>query len=249
MSWFVDAFGSWYHIVYAHRSDAEAEQLLATLARLRPLEGARWLDVGCGPGRHLRQIARAGAEPTGLDLSPELLAEARRVRGDDGGVWPLVRGDMRSLPFRGGHFDVATSLFTSFGYFPDEADDLRALREAARVLRPGGVHVLDFLNRDAVLAHPKPEGIRESGGYWIHERRRIEDGRRVVKDVAVRAEPEGDALAEYQERVTLYEEGELRRLLAAAGLAVREVFGGYDGAPWDPRSSSRLILLSERESE
>lgn len=246
MAWYTEAFGSWYGVVYPHRNRAEAARLAATLNDLHPLAGVRLLDVGCGPGRHLSALAGLGARPHGLDLSPELLAEARRVRAEDAGAWPLVRGDMRSLPFGRGSFGAVTSLFTSFGYFGPE-DDRRVLDEAARVLAPGGLHVLDFLNRRQALEHPNPVTSRRSGAYRVDEARRIEGGRQVVKEVVIRPGEGGDPLASYEERVTLYDEVELGELLAAAGLRPFRALGDYEGGAFDPASSPRLVILSKRE--
>jgi len=247
LAWFVDAFGSWYPVVYPHRDAAEAARLVDTLSAAVTLSGARILDVGCGTGRHLEQVAATGARPVGVDLSAELLRRARAVRADAGGAWRLVRADMRRLPIAEGTMDGATSLFTSFGYF-DPSGDRAAVAEASRVLRPGGFHVLDFLNREAVLAHPKPETERRSGEWRIREWRRIEDGRRVVKRVQVSPAAGGAAVADYEERVTLYGRDELVQLLGAAGLAVREIWGDYGGASYDPDRSPRLVLLSVKES-
>jgi ubiquinone/menaquinone biosynthesis C-methylase UbiE len=139
-----------------------------------------------------------------------------------------------------------TSLFTSFGYFgPD--DDRRALAEAARVLAPGGLHVLDFLNRRQALEHPTPVTSRRSGEYRVDEARRIEDGRRVVKEVVIRPAAGGDPLARYEERVTLYGEEELREQLASVGLSVFRTLGDYEGAAFSPAHSPRLLVLSLRE--
>lgn len=246
MSWVREAFGRWYLTVYPHRDEAEAERLVATLAGARPLADVRLLDIGCGPGRHLPAFARAGARPFGLDLSADLLGEARRVRAEAGGRWPLIRADMRALPVAAAAVDAVTSLFTSFGYF-GEADDRRALAEAARVLRPGGYHVLDFLNRDGVLRHPTPRTERRSGGWKIREDRRIEQDRRVVKRVVVSPAAGGSPVADYEERVTLYGSEELRGLLRAVGLAPEREWGEYDGSPFDAARSSRLVILSRRE--
>ena len=206
------------------------------------LAGARILDVGCGTGRHLPRIRERGGEPVGLDLSPSLLAEAART-----GV-PLVRGDMRALPFAEGRFDGLTSLFTSFGYFSRD-EDRTVVREAVRVLRPGGFHVLDFLNRDRVLAHPNPESERESGGWRIRERRRIEDegGGRVVKRVTVLGESSAEPVVDYEERVNLWGAAELTELLRESGLRVLREWGEYDGAPFDSQASSRHVWLSVKE--
>lgn len=247
MSWVNEAFGRWYLTVYPHRDGAEAERLVRTLDGVRSLEGARLLDVGCGPGRHLPAFARAKARPLGLDLSADLLREAVRVRGEAQGRWPLVRADMRALPVAAGRFDVVTSLFTSFGYFRED-EDARVLAEAARVLRPGGYHVLDFLNRDRVLGHPSPRTERRSGPWAIREDRRIEAGRRVVKRVVVSPAEGGAAVADYEERVTLYRPSELRGLLAGHGLSPVRECGEYDGAAFDAASSSRFLVISRREA-
>lgn len=245
MSWVVDAFGSWYLEIYPHRDDAEAARLVGTLAREWPLAGRWVLDVGCDPGRHLVPLRDAGAQPFGLDLSPQLLTEARRVRTAAGGDWPLVRADMRSLPFRDRSFEGVTSLFTSFGYFGEE-EDRRVLAEGARVLAPGGFHLLDFLNPERVAAHPSPETERSAGAWRIRERRRIEDGRRVVKRVTVRPASGGEPVADYEERVMLYGADEVHAMLREAGLEVVRDWGEYDGARFDARTSSRHVFLSRR---
>ena len=248
MSWVTEAFGEWYPIVYPHRDENEARALVETLGVVVSLSGERLLDVGCGPGRHLVRFRRAGARPFGIDLSPELLRQARAFRDETGGDWPLVRGDMRRLPWRSGAFGGALSLFTSFGYFEEE-EDRRTLGEAARVVRPGGFHVLDFLNREKVLAHPKPEGERSSGGYRILERRRVVGGdRRIVKRVVIESEG-GETVADYEERVNLYGPDELRGLLESAGLRPAHEWGEYDGSPFDAGTSSRHVFVSFREKE
>jgi SAM-dependent methyltransferase len=94
------------------------------------------LDVGCGSGLALRLAADRGATVTGLDASAALLEHARRrVPGA-----PLVQGELEELPFEDAAFDAVTG-FNSFQY---AARPAVALREAARVLAPGG-HVL-YLN-------------------------------------------------------------------------------------------------------
>lgn len=250
MSWVVDAFGPWYPIVYPHRDQAEADRWIAELDDVVRWAGRRVLDVGCGAGRHLMPLHRRGAHPVGLDYSPTLLGLAAAARTGAGGGWPLLRGDMRALPFAGASFDVVGSFFTSFGYFGAEEDRL-VVAEAARVLRPGGFHVLDYLNRAQVLAHPMRTGERTQGGFVVREAKRLEDGGRlVVKDVSIRRSGTDDgALAAYQERVTLYRAEEVQSFLEVARLRAEHVFGGYDRSPFDEEASARRIVVSRKEGE
>ena len=107
--------------------------------RRRPL---RILDVGCGTGRTLAQIAAAlpGHQYFGVDLSPFYLAEARSTLADVPEV-SLVVENAEQLPFRDGYFDVVTSTFL-LHELPRRARR-RAIAEMARVLAPGGRLVIE----------------------------------------------------------------------------------------------------------
>ncbi len=95
--------------------------------------GTRVLDVGCGSGLTLVLAAGRGAIPSGLDISPGLLGIARdRLPAAD-----LREGDMETLPFGDSSFDAVTGV----NAFQFAGDPRRALREAARVTRPGGLVV------------------------------------------------------------------------------------------------------------
>jgi SAM-dependent methyltransferase len=101
------------------------------LAQLKIGPGTRLLDIGCGSGYAARMAAALGATVTGIDITPELLAIAReRVPGAD-----FRAGGMDDLPFADGSFDAAVG----FNAFPFADDPARAVAEAARVVRPGGL--------------------------------------------------------------------------------------------------------------
>jgi SAM-dependent methyltransferase len=93
---------------------------------------SRVIDVGCGDGRHIAEAARRGCFAVGLDYDAGELRKARErigaLRVD------LVLGDASRLPFRDGAFDAAICTET-LEHLPDDAS---AMREIARVLRPGG---------------------------------------------------------------------------------------------------------------
>jgi SAM-dependent methyltransferase len=116
---------------WADLAEAHNQPLFeAVLGAARVGRGTAVLDVGCGSGLTLALAARRGARPAGLDISTGLLGIAReRLPGAD-----LREGDMESLPFGDASFDAVTGV----NAFQFAGDPRRALREAARVARPGG---------------------------------------------------------------------------------------------------------------
>ena len=233
--WFERWFGEEYLNVYLHRDGEEAERLVALLAgRGWVAAGARVLDLACGGGRHTEALRRLGARVTGLDLSASLLHAALR-RGGGG----YVRGDMRSLPFADGAFDVVLNLFTSFGYFVKDGEHQRVLRAVTRVLPRGGRFVLDYLNAPAVRTSLVAHDERAYGDAVVVQDRAISaDGRFVEKSIHL-----GDHGRSYHERVRLYERGELERMVREVGLRPVEALGDYDGGPHGP-GSPRVILTA-----
>jgi SAM-dependent methyltransferase len=152
MEWYESLFDERYLTFYeelfdtsvAARDVAFAEQALATSP------GARWLELGCGFGRHAVEIARRGYEVVGLDRSTSMLRLGARL-ADEAGV--TVRWEPRDLRDTSGlgPFDVCTCLYTAWGYFDDRENEaaLRAVREA---LRQGGLLMLDVTNPIPLLA-------------------------------------------------------------------------------------------------
>jgi len=112
--------------------------------------GSRLLDVGCGTGHHLARYRRLGFEVVGVDGSADMLAHARAANPDV----PLQRADLQNLPFSDASFDVVLSIEV-LRYLPEPA---LALREMARVLRPGGI----------VVATAAP--LLNLNGYWLVNR-------------------------------------------------------------------------------
>jgi SAM-dependent methyltransferase len=236
--WFEQWFGEEYHTLYPHRDSEDARLAVELVQRIAPGKpGERVLDLACGAGRHAAELERAGAWVVGLDLSAAMLHRARsRTRA------PLVRADMRRLPFRAASFDLAVNLFTSFGYFRDDGEHGLVVRQVAEALVPGGHFILDYLNAHQVrrTLRRDTEEVAESPTAVRVRRRFSEEGRYVVKEIELR-----DEGRVFQERVRLFTMEDLTALLEASGFHVCERFGDYDGRPF-ASDSPRAILLAER---
>lgn len=225
-SWFKRAFGELYPVVYAHRTvEAARPEAEFAASALHVRDSDALLDIGCGSGRHLVHLSNRCTRCTGLDYSADLLAEARSRLARE--VF-LVRADMRSIPL-GCAFDVVVNFFTSFGYFFAEEDNMRVIRELARVLKPGGRFFVDYLNPAYARATLQPSTIRASEGFEIQETRWIDSAlRRVNKSTRVLRN--GNEVERLSESVRLYEPEEFAAMLHGAGLSVRDRFGDYSGA-------------------
>ncbi|MCE5228503.1 class I SAM-dependent methyltransferase [bacterium] len=256
--WFRRAFDDQYADLYAHRNLIEAARAVRLLHRVLRLEAdMAVLDLCCGPGRHLHFLGRGVRRAVGLDLSPALLRRAAlHWRADDieseEGLGPsrrramLVRADMRRLPLADASFDRVVNLFTSFGYFMDDADNHFVLEEISRVLRTGGMLAIDLMNREALLANLVPFSERlMAGKRRLVERRRWDHPtRRIVKEIEL-FDTDGSA-ERWHESVRVYDPAELESMLRAAGLEPADRFGDYDGSPWAPESP-RLLVIARKQ--
>ncbi|MBI3553462.1 MAG: class I SAM-dependent methyltransferase [Elusimicrobia bacterium] len=224
---------------------AQAPREAAFVARaLRLSRGQRVLDLCCGTGRHSFELARRGVSVTGVDATPAYLAEARaRLKGRNNPAFVL--GDMRKLPF-GEEFDAVINLWTSFGYFEDPADDLRALKGAFRALKPGGLFLIDLVDADWNRRHAQAKSwFRRSDGTLVLEELKLREGRDpgLSNTWTVLAPDRAPERASFFVRG--YDRPRLCSLLRRAGFRVGKVWGGLDGAA-HRAGSRRLVVLARR---
>jgi SAM-dependent methyltransferase len=198
------------------------------------LSPGRWLDVGCGHGRHLQHLGGFG-----VDRDPTSLHEARTFGG-------VAQADFTALPFRAASFDGAWCWYNSLGTLEDDVVP-RVLAEVARVLKPGAVFIIQGTNLERARAQPDAgfDGPLASGDY-LKESARFDAARR--RDVIHRALalPNG-RLLEADFFIRYYEFAEWRSLLEEAGFEVRWVVGGIDGMSLEIDSTD-VIVGSQRRS-
>lgn len=121
-------------------------------------QGLRGLDIGCGEGSNTRQLARLGASMDAIDVAPTFIGHAREAEASDPLGVAYSVADAHDLPFADGAFDFATS----FMALMDMAQPERALKEAGRVLKPGGF--LQFSILHPCFVPPVRRNIRDAAG-------------------------------------------------------------------------------------
>lgn len=130
-----------------HRDPVRLNRLLDFVA---PRPGERVLDAACGPGIVVAGLAGRGARAIGVDLTAEMLNEARR-----GGQGDYVRGDATRLPIRDGAVDVVVSR-NALHHLQDPAV---AIAEMARIVRPGGRVIIEDMQAPS---DPEQRGYHET---------------------------------------------------------------------------------------
>jgi len=165
-----------------------------------------------------------------------------------------VQGDMRNLSYVK-KFDAIISMFTSFGYFDDDADSVLVLREIARALKSKGVFLIDLNNPAQVLASMVQAGRpdKRTGLLVRMTRDKLSTGLIVVtrhtlnletmRWVMHRTWKERGESKSYRTNVRLYSLPELRHLMEENGLHVERVCGDFQGARYRP-DARRMIVLA-----
>lgn len=223
------------------RAPEQVERVIALLG-LEP--GAAVLDLPCGTGRHSLEFARRGYRVTGVDRTAAYLEEARERAAAEGLEVEWLRGDMREFA-RPGAFDAALSLYTSFGYFEDPAEDRRVAENACRSLKPGGALVLDMMGKEVLGRVFQARDWREldDGTFYLQ-------GRKVVRDWTwfenrwILVRPDGRR-EEFLVTHRIYDGAGLRGLLLDVGFETVDLYGGLDGVPYDDRAR-RLVAVAHK---
>jgi SAM-dependent methyltransferase len=250
--WYKDWFSSpFYHKLYFERDETEAEGfILRLIDHLKPAHGSFMLDVACGRGRHSRTLAQKGFFVTGIDISFESIAFAKKsIPRDSQGEsshLEFYQHDMR-LPFRVNYFHYAFNFFTSFGYFRTRREHDDAIRTIAKGLKPNGLFVIDYLNVHFAEEKMVSNEMKKINGttYRIH---RWHDEGHFYKKITI-DDPQILQPVSFTEKVSKFSFGDFNDMLSFQGLQVQEVFGDYQLGSYDVRTKPRMIIVAKKNSK
>ena len=216
--------------------------------------GGRVLDAACGTGMHAIALAQQGFTAAGADLSPRMIERAKANAAAAGVEVAFQAAGFGSLARTFPEpFDSVVCLGNSLPHLLAPAHLAAALADFAACLRPGGVLLVQNRNFDAVMAGRQrwmdPQAHREGEAEWLFVRfydftpdglitfniltlKRINGGPWSQSVISTRLYPLGQA--------------ELVDALAQAGFGEINLFGGMDGAPFDPTTSGNLVITARK---
>jgi SAM-dependent methyltransferase len=235
-NWFTSWFDTpYYHILYKDRNYREAQIFMDNLTQYLNLpEKAKVLDLACGKGRHSIYLNQLGFEVIGADLSENSIAEASKNSNE---TLHFQVHDMRET-FED-KFDAIFNLFTSFGYFENDEDNLTTLKAIKASLTEYGFAVIDFMNVNQVLATLVPEETKTVDGIDFFIKRYLKDGH-IYKEIDF--EDKGQKF-HFTEKVKALSLKDFEVLMEDAGIFLLDVFGDYKLKKFHKTDSERLIMI------
>lgn len=240
--WFQSWFNSpYYHILYKNRDEKEAEYFLDNLLQeLHLQQGNRILDIACGRGRHALYLNRKGFEVTGIDLSAENISYCCKWKNEK---LDFFVHDMRET-FRNNYYDAAFNLFTSFGYFDEHNDHVRALKSASDALKPDGIFVLDYFNSEKVACDLPCSFQSKAKGILFTIEKKIRNN---FIEKEIRFNDNGRNFS-FTEKVNLFTLPDFEKLFSESGLTINNIFGSYKLERFSESGSDRIIFVVQKKT-
>lgn len=239
-----DSFQTFFHggDQLQDRTAAEVDGV-ERLCGLRP--GDRVLDCPCGYGRHSIALAQRGYDVVGADINERFLSLAKAAAA--GKVAPqFVTADMRALP-QLDRFDAVINMFYSFGFFTAE-EDVEVARGFWTSLKPGGRFLMHTIMtvpafKDGRIPREERRALR-SGRTLISKRYLDETTKREYGEWSLEdASGEITRLAPFDVRI--YDAEEFQALCVEVGFQKVQVFGGWDGRPYEPSSPALIVVATK----
>jgi SAM-dependent methyltransferase len=238
-TWFSAWFNTpYYHILYKDRDNKEAGLFMSRLTEFLQLpENGAILDLACGRGRHARFLNALGYDVTGVDLSPSNIAYAKQFEKEE------LHFDVHDMciPYPK-KFDAVFNLFTSFGYFEKEEDNLRTIQAIKDELKPNASGVIDFLNVNLVEKDLVPYEKKKIEGITFEIEKYMEEGY-IFKKISFTDKGKDFC---YTERVKALGLLDFKDYFTAAGVTLRHCLGDYKLTEFNEMHSERLILIFSR---
>jgi SAM-dependent methyltransferase len=237
--WFKDWFNtSYYHILYKNRNDEEAENFINNLISFIKLpKKSAVLDLACGKGRHSITLNKLGMDVLGADLASESIQSAKKWETE--GLQFMVH-DMRE-PILNHQFNAVFNLFTSFGYFDNQAENLKVINAVHSYVEPNGLFIIDFMNCKKVIANLVNEEQKNVDGINFNIKRNS-DANHIFKYISF---TDKGTDYEFTERVQAITNNDFLKLFENK-FEVLHTFGDFDLNPFDENNSDRLIYITKK---
>lgn len=244
--WTDDYFNEFYFKIYStklippHITKLETNFILKYL-KLKKTDLI--LDIATGYCRHQQILEKKGFKTVGLERSIYFLKNSQLYKKSSVNT-TLINSDMRDLPLKDETFDKVYLMFNSFGYFSDE-ENIKVLKEVHRVLKKGGLFLLDLPDKETVL-----DEISESpmSNYWeedfeINEKWAYDKKNKIIHNKTEFVVDGSSHKTEFY--VRMYAKKEIEKIFSDLKFKINGVYGEFDGASYDDLSTKMIFIVEK----
>jgi cyclopropane fatty-acyl-phospholipid synthase-like methyltransferase len=237
--WWLEFFPA-FRVIFGFLPSSDSSRTATYIIRKLGLKpGMSFLDCPCGIGRISIPLARKGIKVTGVDITTQYLDELSRKYRKLNLSIKTVQSDMRKIDFKS-QFDAAGNIWTSFGYFEKESDNLLVLNKLNNALKPGGKLLLTLMNRDWILKNFTPCDFVEIGDTKIIDNRKFDFKTSTSISQWHFIKPGQEKVCE--SRIRMYSWHELYDMMSRAKFSKVEGFGSMDDSPIDINSRIMYVI-------
>jgi len=238
-NWFKTWFDSpYYELLYKNRDEKEAKLFINKLINfLSPKEDSYFLDLCCGKGRHTKYIHSLGYKIDGTDLSKRNINYLQKFNNKK---IHFFQSDMREN-YSINQYDYILNLFTSFGYFDTEKDDLLVAKQIYKSLKNKGVLIIDFINMKKALIKIQKNEIKKINNI-IFQIEKHYDNQFLYKKIEF---TDSKKKYSFTEKVKILYENDFKAIFQKNNLQLVETFGDYNLNKFN-NNSDRLIMVFKK---
>ena len=236
--WFTDWFNTpYYHILYKDRNNDDAKLFMKNITNFLNLpKTSHILDLPCGKGRHSVYLNSLGYKVTGADLAKNSIRYAKQFENRN---LKFKTHDMRN-PLDNTYHAIF-NLFTSFGYFVDDKEDIKILENIKKGLKKDGFFVFDFLNAIKVRSELVKKEIKTIDNITFNITREVSNSF-IVKKISFDADGKNHL---FTEQVKYLDVDKVKTYIEKVGFTICNIFGNYTLTPFDKNKSDRLIIIAK----
>jgi SAM-dependent methyltransferase len=239
-----DFWKDFYPFLFSDSKFEEAYRDLEKIIALVDFKGKTVLDLGCGPGRFSIACAKKGYAVTGVDKSNYLLNIAKDKSKQEQVPIEWIRGDMRTYS-NPDTFDLLLNLFTSFGFFESEKDDIKVLERMHNNLKSSGCLIIDTMSKEilAKIFTDTMSTTLDDGTVMIQRPKVVENFSKVANEWILLYG--NNTYKKYTFNLRLYSAIELKKMLEQVGFNAIQIYGDLGGVSYDT-NARRLVLVARK---